>query len=379
MRFRLTNTLKEFIASQQFSGVLLIICTFFSLMMSNSGVGPEYIRFWEAGIGHFSITHLINDVLMAVFFLLVGLEIKRELVVGELSTFQKASLPVTVAIGGMLVPAIIYALINRNTTTFSGWGIPMATDIAFALGFITLAGKRVPNSLKVLLVALAVVDDLGAILVIAAFYSSGIQIIWLIAAIVVFLVLLVLNKKKITSLFPYLAGGILLWYFVYQSGIHATIAGVLLAFTIPMSDEEENSLLHKMEHALQKPVNNYIMPLFALANTSIIIEGNISDMLSNTLAYGIIIGLLIGKPLGICAAVWLSVKTKLSVMPENANWKGILGMGFLGGIGFTMSIFISLLAFDNNYTYTMEAKVAILCASLVAGTIGFLLLKNLRN
>ena len=381
---RVTREFRIFYNSQKFSGVLLIFCTAVSLYLANSALSENYLSFWHnAWINTPAAWHLptapvafINDVLMAVFFLLVGMEIKREAKSGELSSFQRASLPVAAAVGGMLAPALIYWGFNQGTSTAHGWGIPMATDIAFALGVLSLLGNRVPDSLKVLLTALAVADDLGAVLVIALFYSGGLQLNYLLVAGVIVVALYLLNRFKVQQLWPYLSLGLLLWYCIHLSGIHATISGVLLAMMIPYDDKTVNDPLQRLEHALHIPVSHIIMPLFALANTAIVLEGNILDALLLTSSLGIMAGLLIGKPLGIMAFVWLSVKTKLSKLPFGIDIRHIIGMGLLGGIGFTMSIFVSLLAFADP-GLTDPSKLAILTASTLSGIIGFIYLNRL--
>jgi NhaA family Na+:H+ antiporter len=353
-----------------------------SLILSNSGLAEPYRNFWEhdyhlAGFAHFSLIHLVNEGLMAFFFLLVGLEIKREFVGGELSGFEKASLPVGAAVGGMLFPALIFFLLNFGKPTLSGWGIPMATDIAFAIGILSLVGNKIPNSCKVLLTAIAVVDDLGAVIVIALFYTSSLATNYLIGAGVLFMILQLMNYFKVRQLWMYLILGVILWYCVLQSGIHSTIAGVLLASTIPLKAGKDAPLT-RLEHTLHSPVNLLIMPIFALANTMIPITGNIKDLLFNPESFGISFGLIIGKPLGIVLFTLLLVRIKVSRLPEGLTRKHLLGLGFLGGIGFTMSVFISLLAFSEP-AFVISAKLSILIASLISGLIGFLILKSTLN
>ncbi|REJ81817.1 MAG: Na+/H+ antiporter NhaA [Bacteroidetes bacterium] len=379
----ITAALLEFIREQRFAGILLIICTVLSLVLANSAFSESYLHMWHYDLtlgfsefsGKMSISHFINDALMAIFFLLVGLEIKRELKDGELSSFGKAALPFMAAIGGMVIPAAFYLIFNAGTITQHGWGIPMATDIAFAIGILSILGKRVPDSLKVLLTALAVVDDLGAVLVIAIFYTQSIAAKYLLYAGVVFVILLILNFFRVRFVLAYLILGVFLWYFVLQSGVHATIAGVLLAFTIPFNRNHEKNPLVQLEHGLYTPVNYLIMPLFALANTAIVIESGVLGKLANNESLGIGLGLLIGKPLGIFAFTWFAVKSRLCRMPTSTTFRQILGVGFLGGIGFTMSIFIALLAFENP-EYIVNAKIAILVSSFFAGIFGFYLLKS---
>jgi len=375
----------KFFNSEKTGGILLLFCVCFSLFIANSGAQQAFQQLLDSSLGFgigemqisYSVSAWINDGLMAIFFLLVGLEIKRELVAGELSNIRKASLPVLAAIGGMLVPAGIYWAINQNNATANGWGIPMATDIAFALAIIAMLGKNVPPSLKIFLAALAIVDDLGAILVIAIFYTEQIhwQELYIAGAIVV--ALATLNYFKIKSLWFYLIPGIFLWYFMHHSGVHATIAGVLLAFTIP-TGTSSSSPLENLEHALAKPVNFLIMPIFALANTNITFESGMVKGLASPLGFGIILGLFVGKTLGVSLFSYLAVKLKLAKLPSAANWKHLIGVGMLAGIGFTMSIFIAMLSFSD-YLHVVEAKFAILCASVLSGVAGFLFLKSLKH
>lgn len=325
-----------------------------------------------------SVEHFVNDGLMAVFFLLVGLEIKRELIAGELSSFEKASIPVSAAIGGMIVPALLYALFNHGTATTSGWGIPMATDIAFAIGVLSLLGNRVPDSLKILLTALAVVDDLGAVVVIALFYSSGISFFYLMLSGFVLLLLFIMNRSGVKSLVFYLIPGILLWYFMYSSGVHSTISGVLLAMVIPFRKNEEHTPLLRLEHWLHRPVNFIIMPLFALVNTAIVFDPGILHQVISPESFGIATGLIFGKPIGILLFIGLAIILKIGKLPEGINMKHIAGIGILGGIGFTMSIFISLLAFKEP-EYILNAKLVILLSSFIAGTIGYFVLLKIND
>lgn len=377
---------KQFLQSQQIGGFILLLCVVISLLIANSGLGEAFERLLATQLGaNFNNIHLkysvalwINDGLMAIFFLLVGLEIKREIIEGELSSPKKAALPIFAAIGGMLFPAGIFALINAGTDTASGWGIPMATDIAFALAVISMLGNRVPTSLKIFLSALAIADDLGAILVIAVFYTSELHFEYLAFAAGVVLLLAALNKFNVTNLFFYIIPGVFLWYFIHHSGIHATIAGVILAFTIPTNPGSNASPLEKLEHAIARPVNFLIMPLFALANTNIRFESSMISGLSSNLGLGIILGLIVGKTIGVTTFSWLSVKLGLSKLPGNSGWKHIIGLGMLAGIGFTMSIFVSLLSFSDPLHQT-QAKFAILTASLIAGIAGYTFLKFLSK
>lgn len=359
--------------SEKSGGLTLIVCTLISILLANSAfIGNEYRAFWETDLGSHSIADWINDGLMAIFFLLVGLELIQEIYEGELSNVKRAMLPISAALGGMLIPAAIYMSLNFGTDTHAGFGIPMATDIAFALGVLSLLGNRVPISLKVFLTALAVIDDLGAIIVIAIFYTSNLAWVYLLIALSIFAILLLLNKKfKIHNLAIYIVGGIAMWYCMLHSGVHATIAGVLLAITIPFKKKDPNCLSNKMQSALHYPVAFAILPIFALANTAMLIEGNWDQSIGEPFALGIILGLIVGKPIGIALFSFLSVKSGLCALPRGVNWKAILGAGMLGGIGFTMSIFITLLAFKGNMHYINESKLMILLASLASGIIGY--------
>lgn len=373
---------KRFFKSGQVGGFILLICVAISLVIANTASKDSFASFLELKLGYgqlnYSILGWINDALMAIFFLLVGLEIKRELIEGELSSAKKAALPIFAAFGGMIVPAFIYFLFNDGTITASGWGIPMATDIAFALAIIAMLGKSVPASLKIFLAALAIVDDLGAILVIAIFYTNQIHFEYLLMAGGIVVLLSLMNYFGVKKLIFYIIPGIFLWYFIHHSGIHATVAGVLLAFTIPTNTTADESPLEKMEHALTIPVSYIIMPIFALANTNITFQKEMLGGLFSPLGFGIIGGLFIGKTIGVSLFSWLAVKLKFANLPSMANWKHILGLGMLAGIGFTMSIFISLLSFDN-VAHVMEAKFAILVTSVIAGSIGFIVLKFVNN
>lgn len=376
--YRLSKTFTQFFESEKASGIVLIICTLVSLAIANSVASADYLALWHAKVGGMSVEHWINDGLMAIFFLLIGLELQRELYSGELSTLKNALLPVIAAMGGIMVPALIHFSLNAGTATQAGIGIPMATDIAFALGALALLGKRVPLALKVFLAALAVIDDLGAIIVIAVFYTAQISLVYLMAALAIFAILLVLNRRlRIMTLTPYLIGGALMWYCMLQSGIHATIAGVLLAFSIPFSakTDDAKSPSHRLEHRLHKPVAFMILPLFALANTGIIISATWSQELASTNSLGIMAGLLVGKPIGIMLLCVLAVALGICKLPEGLNWKHIFGAGLLGGIGFTMSIFITNLAFAGHTEVITASKIAVLLASLTAGILGFLWLR----
>ncbi len=367
------NLLDYFFHSNKISGLLLIFSTIISLVIANSVFGNTYIDFWHTSLFGKDLHFWINDVLMSIFFLLIGLELERELYIGELSKFKDALLPLFAAIGGMIVPALFYLFFNYGSGFSSGFGVVMATDIAFAIGILSLLGKRVPTSLKVFLIALAIFDDLGAILIIAIMYSNDLVISNILIALGVFFILLFLNYKKIRNLIPYIIGGIIMWYFIYKSGIHPTIAGVLLAFTIPFSRRKTLSCSTILEDFLHIPVFYFIIPIFALANTAIIINGSFSQIISQPYSIGIILGLLLGKPIGIFLFSWFGVKAKFFKLPSNINLKHILSVGFLGGIGFTMSIFITLLAF-NQPEIQNNAKIAILIASVTAAIISLVLL-----
>ncbi len=373
---------QRFFKSGQVGGFLLLLCVAISLLIANTASKESFEAFLEVKLGfgavNYSILAWINDALMAIFFLLVGLEIKRELVEGELSSVKSAALPVIAALGGMLVPALIYFLFNVGIETGSGWGIPMATDIAFALAIIAMLGKNVPTSLKIFLAALAIVDDLGAILVIAIFYTSQIHFEYLAMAAGILAVLILLNYFGVKNLVFYLIPGVFLWYFIHHSGIHATIAGVLLAFTIPTNETDVLSPLEKLEHFLTTPVNYLIMPIFALANTNITFQKEMISGLVSPLGLGIILGLFAGKTIGVTFFSWLAVKLKWAELPSGAGWKHILGLGMLAGIGFTMSIFISLLSFSDEL-HISEAKFAILTASIISGLVGFVFLKRIKS
>lgn len=372
---------KKFFSSNQASGIILIFCVLVSLLIANSSAGEGFQHFLDKEVG----THLfhltypvsiwINDGLMAVFFLLVGLEIKREMVEGELSSFKNASLPIFAAVGGMLVPAVIYTFFNNGTAYGSGWGIPMATDIAFSLAIISMLGKKIPNSIKIFLAALAIVDDLGAILVIAVFYTEQIHWTYLLLSFGTAALLFLLNFLKVTRLVFYIIPGLFLWYFLHHSGIHATIAGVLLAFSIPTNASNvEISPLEKLEHKLHFPVSFLIMPIFALTNTNIAFTSEMVAGVTSTLGLGIICGLVLGKLIGINLFSFIAIKLKLSSLPQNSTWPQMAGVGLLAGIGFTMSIFIALLSFKDDIPIQDEAKFAILIASFLAAVLGFVIL-----
>ena len=369
-----TKLFKEFFDSEKAGGIILIACTALSLILANSLYGEGYQQIWQTQFAGHSIGHWINDGLMTIFFLLIGLELEREIYLGELSNFKDALLPIFAALGGIVLPAGIYIFFNFGTPTQSGAGIPMATDIAFALGILSLLGNRVPTSLKVFLTALAVIDDLGAIMIIAVFYTKTIIWINLFIALGIFALLLGLNQLKVRNLLVYLVAGIAMWYFMLNSGVHATITGVLLAFAIPFGNGGEKSTSYILQHYLHKPVAFFVLPVFALANTAINLGGDIKEILSQDYSIGIAVGLLVGKPVGVFLFTFLAVNFGLCKLPEDINWKSVLGVGFLAGIGFTMSIFITLLAF-NDATIINNSKFIILMSSLTAGIIGFISLK----
>ncbi|MCB0700044.1 MAG: Na+/H+ antiporter NhaA [Chitinophagaceae bacterium] len=381
MRQIIISPIREFITDSRAVGITLIVCTIVSLIISNSGAGENYLAFWNmelhmpapnVEIPHTPL-HLVNDFLMAVFFLLVGIEIKRELLVGELSSVKKSMLPIIAAIGGMAIPALIYLAWTTGNPVFSrGWGIPMATDIAFSLGVLSMLGKRAPFTVRVFLMALAIIDDLGGILTIAIFYAEEINWTYLFMGGGIMFVLTMLNLLKVKRYYIYMILGLLLWYMFFNSGVHATIAGVLLAFTIP---------LHKIEdliHSLHDPVNFIILPIFALANTAIILPDTYGHIFSSVVHHGIFTGLVLGKPLGIFLFSWIAIKLGISSLPKGMNYKHLLGMGMIAGIGFTISIFMSTLAFGIEEMQT-TAKVAIIGASVAAGLLGFLYLKFLNK
>ena len=375
---RITKFFKEFFSNSQSSGILLVFCVMISLMIANSSASEGFQSFLDQSWGPYSVSVWINDGLMAVFFLLVGLEIKRELLDGELSNFKNASLPILAAIGGMLVPAVIFTLFNQGTEYSKGWAIPMATDIAFSLAIISMLGKSVPSAVKVFLAALAIVDDLGAIVVIAIFYTDEIHWNYLIYSGIIVAILAVLNFLKVKKHIFYLIPGCVLWYFMHHSGIHATIAGVILAFCIPASkaDNKEASPLEKLEHFLHIPVSYAIMPIFALANTNITFKEGMVDGLFSNFGYGIVFGLILGKLIGINLFSFIAIKLKISSLPDKSRWVHMIGAGLLAGIGFTMSIFIALLSYKDNQDLQDSAKFAILTASVLAGFLGYLLLKS---
>lgn len=382
----LTKLFRDFFNSEKISGIILLACTIVSLIIANSSMGEDYVHFWHSQLNlsfgpislDYSIEHWVNDGLMTIFFLLVGLEIERELYKGELSQARNAILPVGAAIGGMVLPALIYLLVNINQADASGFGIPMATDIAFALGMLALAGDRIPFSLKIFLTALAIIDDLGAIMVIALFYNQGISWTYLGIAMGIFAMLMVFNKTGIKNLIFYLIPGVVMWYCMMHSGVHATISGVLLAFAIPFSKDDANNPSYILQHVLHKPVAFIILPIFALANTGILLaDGWKAAMLTGN-SLGIMAGLLLGKPIGILLFCWLLIKTKYTSLPEGLQWKQLAGAALLAGIGFTMSIFISNLAFSDPMMISYS-KIAVLIASLIATVLGLIILFSVKK
>jgi NhaA family Na+:H+ antiporter len=374
---------KNFFQSEKAGGFILIGCTILSLLITNSNTGDSYIHFWHLHIDlsflglslDYSLEHWVNDGLMSIFFLLVGLEIERELYIGELSSFKNALLPIIAASGGMLFPALIHFIFNSNTPTQIGFGIPMATDIAFALGILSLAGNRIPLSLKIFLTALAIIDDLGAITVIALFYTKGFSISYFLTALGIFIILFIIGKRKIYNIPVYLIGGIIMWYCMLKSGVHATIAGVLLAFAIPFHKDDDKNPSYKLQQFLHYPAAFFILPIFALANTAIVFPEDIISNLITSNSIGIIMGLIIGKFIGIFLTSFLAVKIGLASLSSDLNWRHIMGISLLGGIGFTMSIFITNLAFIDR-DVIIASKMSILLASFCAAIMGLIILKT---
>lgn len=371
----LTRSFQEFVNSEKIGGIVLVLCAVISILLANSTIGSDYLDLWHMQIGPLTLEYWINDALMTLFFLLIGLELEREIYSGELSKFRDALLPLFAAAGGVVTPAVIYFLFNMDADNLAGWAIPTATDVAFALGILALLGSRTPTSLKAFVVAFAIIDDLSAVFIIAAFYTNDLSITYLAAALAVWALLFVLNRGfHVMSLLPYLVGGVLMWYLMFNSGVHATVTGVLLAFAIPFSPKADNgkSPSSQLEHFLQKPVAFIVLPIFALANTAIALGPNWTQDLTNGNSLGIIVGLLLGKPLGITLFSFAAVATGLARLPVGLGWRHIAGAGILGGIGFTMSIFITNLAFSGDVTAVNESKATILLASTAAGTLGFL-------
>ena len=382
----ISKPFKWFFKLEAASGLVLLFAAIIALLVSNSDFSTLYTEvlnsYFLLGFKNFgiklSILHWINDVLMAVFFFLVSLEIKREFIQGELSNPKQALLPIIGAVGGMLVPALIYVSINyKDPVTLNGWAIPSATDIAFSLGVLSLLGKRVPVSLKVFLTALAIIDDLGAIIIIAFFYSGQVQFVYLLLMLVCMIVLLLFNKFNIRNFIPYLVVGLFLWEFTHQSGIHATISGVLLALTIPHKDNKKShkhSLLIKLEHAISPYVAFGIMPIFAFANAGVSLEGLTFATLLNPVPLGIVCGLFFGKQFGVLIFSYISIKFKLAEMPNKSNWMMLYGVSILTGIGFTMSLFVGNLAFVESSNYLPGVKIGVLVGSLLSTLLGYFIL-----
>lgn len=375
---KLSSTFSSFFKSEKAGGIVIIVATLVSLALANSPLSTAYLAIWHVEIAGLSIEHWVNDGLMAIFFLLIGLELERELYNGELSNFKHALLPLVAALGGIGVPAALHFSLNTGSATQAGVGIPMATDIAFALGVLALVGSQVPASLKIFLTALAVMDDLAAIIVIALFYTADLSAWYLGAALVVLAILAIMNRViRVMALSPYLIGGALLWFLMLKSGVHATIAGVLLAFAIPFSAKEDDaeSPSHRLEHRLHMPVAFLILPIFALANTAIALSPDWTQSLFSANSLGIMLGLLFGKPLGITLMSFAAVAIGICRLPLDLGWRHIAGAGMLGGIGFTMSIFVANLAFPGEAQLINASRIAILMGSLCAGILGFLWLK----
>ncbi len=380
----ITKPFKYFFKLEAASGLVLLFAAILALIISNGGLSEIYFstleKYITLGTKEFglklSVLHWINDVLMAIFFFFVSLEIKREFIQGELSNPKQAMLPIIGAVGGMAVPALFYIVVNySDSTTLNGWAIPSATDIAFSLGVLSLLGKRVPISLKVFLTALAIIDDLGAIVIIAFFYSGNIEGKYLVLMLLSFIILIALNKYKIKSFIPFLIVGIFLWDFTHQSGIHATIAGVLLALTIPHNkNKNKESMLLKLEHGLSPYVAFGIMPLFAFANAGVSLEGLTFATLLNPVPLGIVLGLFFGKQIGVFALSYISVKLKFADKPSGSTWSALYGVSILTGIGFTMSLFVGNLAFVNNLEYMDGVKIGVLTGSLLSTLFGYFLL-----
>ena len=380
----ISKPFKWFFKLEAASGLVLLFAAIIALIISNSELSDLYFstlnKYLFLGINEFgiklSVIHWINDALMAIFFFFVTLEIKREFLQGELSNIKQALLPIIGAVGGMLVPALIYIFINYgDPKTLNGWAIPSATDIAFSLGVLSLLGKRVPLSLKVFLTALAIIDDLGAIVIIALFYSGDLSVKYLSLMLIAFIILLILNKYNIKKFLPYLVVGIILWDFTHNSGIHATIAGVLLAMTIPHRKKEKDfSLLIKIEHAISPYVAFGIMPLFAFANAGVSLEGLSINSLMDKVPLGIVLGLFVGKQLGVFVFSYISIKLKVAQMPSNTSWYNFYGVGVLTGIGFTMSLFVGNLAFVENVEYMDGVKIGVLTGSLLSTLFGYFLI-----
>lgn len=378
------SAIRRFLASQSSAGLMLMGAALAALVIANSPWAADYDAILHARIGSLSVGHWIDDGLMAIFFLLVGLEIKREMVDGQLSTWSRRILPGVAAMGGMIAPALVYLAFNTGATA-AGWAIPAATDIAFALGVIALLGDRVPASLRVFLAALAIIDDLGAVAIIALFYTSGVSLPDLAGAGAVLIVLAFMNRLGVRRLSPYLLVGIVLWMLVLRSGVHATLAGVMLAFTIPMArtparpDAGCASPLHRLERALHVPVSFFVVPVFGLANAAVPVLGLPAGALLAPVTLGVAVGLAIGKVVGVFGVASLAIRAGLADMPAHAGRRQLLGVAMLCGIGFTMSIFITLLAFPGDPLLQTEAKIGVLAGSFLAGTIGYAILRFTRS
>ncbi|MER8382573.1 Na+/H+ antiporter NhaA [Mesorhizobium sp. M0220] len=374
---RLVSMLREFLDSEAAGGLILMAAAALALIVANSPLGEAYFSALHAYLGPLSVSHWINDGLMAVFFLLVGLEIKREMLDGQLSTWPRRVLPGIAAAGGMAVPALVYVAINRNDpAALSGWAIPTATDIAFALGVLSLLGSRVPGSLKIFLTALAIIDDLGAVLIIAVFYTSGLSLAYLGAAFSVIALLVVLNRMRVLTLLPYVLLGIVLWVLVLKSGVHATLAGVALALTIPLKislgsgHDLDHSPLHRLEHGLHKVVAFFVIPIFGFANAGVSLGGLSAAALAEPLTLGVAAGLVAGKLVGVFGSSALAIRLGFADLPVNAGWLHMIGISLLCGIGFTMSLFIGLLAFASDVALQDAVKVGILAGSFIAALLG---------
>lgn len=380
--YKIFSPIRDFINDSRATGIILIACTILSLLLSNLSFSQTfYTGLWQRTIHitgnsgiHLPETNLlvINDVLMTLFFFLVGMEIKRELTIGELASIRKSLLPVLAALGGMICPAVIFSFYNYYTPGKSGWGIPMATDIAFSLGVLSLLGNKIPVQLKIFLAALAIIDDLGAVITIAVFYTAKLNLGYLLAGCIVALLLVAINKLKKENLLFYIIPAIVLWYCLFNSGIHATIAGVIVSFCMPLKN------LAKLEHILHKPVNFIIMPLFALANTAIILPNSMADVFTSSISGGVMLGLILGKPLGIFFFSFIAIKLGIASLPSNTSFKQLWGIGLLGGIGFTMSIFTSSLAYPSD-SLQVIAKVSVMAGSLIASLMGYYYLYNFKN
>ncbi|AZO41003.1 Na+/H+ antiporter NhaA [Mesorhizobium sp. M7D.F.Ca.US.005.01.1.1] len=377
LKQRPVSVFREFLDGEAAGGIILMVAAALALIVANSPLAETYFSVLHAYLGPLSVSHWVNDGLMAVFFLLVGLEIKREVLDGQLSTWPRRVLPGIAAAGGMLVPALVYVAINRNNTAaLSGWAIPTATDIAFALGVLSLLGSRVPASLKVFLTALAIIDDLGAVIIIAIFYTSGLSLAYLGAAFAVIAVLVVLNRMRVMTLLPYLLLGVILWVLVLKSGVHATLAGVALALTIPLErsagigHDLDHSPLHRLEHGLHKIVPFVVIPIFGFANAGVSLAGLSFGALIEPLTLGVAAGLVVGKLVGVFGSSALAIRFGVADLPANAGWSHMIGISLLCGIGFTMSLFIGLLAFASDVALQDAVKVGILAGSFIAAILG---------